>query len=85
VVVGSTAVAEDDALTQYAGNLAFVMNSVNWLAKKESKIGIPPQAPERRELRTTPAAMKMVFLITVLAMPLACILAGGFVWWMRRR
>ena len=90
VVVGSPSIASDNALGKtrqegYEGDRTFVMNSVNWLMKKESKLGIPPQRPDRRELSASPAALKAVFFITVLAMPLAAILGGGLVWWVRRR
>ncbi len=85
VVVGTTAVASDDALKQYEGNRIFVINCVGWLAKRESKLGIPPQRSERRELNTSPAAMKAVFFIAVVGMPLAGAFAGGIAWWIRRR
>jgi len=85
VLVGSVTAASDTAIKECAGNRAFALNCVNWLARKESKLGIPPQRPERHEIQASPAAMKAMFLITVVAMPLAAAVAGGTVWWVRRR
>ena len=85
VVLGATKVASDEALEQYAGNRLLVMNCVSWLARQETKLGIPPQEVDRRELNATPSALKAVFLITVIGMPLMGILCGGLVWWARRR
>ncbi len=85
VVVGSITVASDTAIREYAGNRTFALNCVGWLARKESKLGIPPQRPQRHELDSSPTAMRATFFITVLGMPLAAAIAGGLVWWIRRR
>lgn len=85
VAIGSTTIASDVNLDQYPANRVFLTNAVNWLAKKETKLGIPPVKPERNEMNATPATMKLIFLITVLLMPLAAIFAGLMVWWARRQ
>ncbi|HOQ61750.1 MAG TPA: hypothetical protein PKZ08_14085, partial [Vicinamibacterales bacterium] len=85
VVVGSTSIASDATLTQYEANRVFMMNAVNWLARKESKLGIPPSKPDRSELKAGPTGMKVILLITVVLMPLASIVTGLLVWWARRR
>ena len=84
VAVGSTTIAADVILKEYEANRVFLMNSVNWLAKKETKLGIPPSKPDRNELRAGPMGMKLILLITVVIMPLAAIFAGLLVWFARR-
>jgi hypothetical protein len=89
VVLGSTDAASDIAFSHpeagYEANRTLVMNCVNWLVNKETKLGIPPQKEERRELTAGPAAYKAIFFITVIGMPLAVAFAGGLVWWIRRK
>jgi hypothetical protein len=89
VVLGSTDAASDIAFGHpeagYEANRALVMNCVNWLVNKETKLGIPPQKADRREMTPGPGAFKAIFFITVLGMPLAVALIGGLVWWVRRK
>jgi len=85
VVLGSTKAASDDTLNSYVGNRMLLMNSINWLARKEMKLGIPPQFAGKRKLNASPTALNAVFYITFLGMPLLGALCGGFVWWLRRR
>ena len=89
VVLGSTDVASDIAFSHpeagYEANRTLVMNCVNWLANKETKLGIPPQKEDRREVTAGSAAFKAIFFITVIGMPLAVAFMGGLVWWARRK
>lgn len=85
VVVGSTTMAFDGYMDRYMGNRTFLMNAVNWLAEREERLGIPPRRGERRELAASPTALKTIFFIAVVAMPLAALACGGAVWWLRRR
>jgi len=89
VVLGSTDAASDIAFSHpeagYEANRTLVMNCVNWLTSKETKLGIPPQKTDRRELASGPATFKAIFFIAVIGMPLAVALMGGLVWWVRRK
>ena len=89
VVLGSCDTASDIAFSHpeagYEANRTLVMNCVNWLVNKETKLGIPPQRADRRELAAGPTAFKAIFFITVIGMPLTVALIGGLVWWTRRR
>jgi hypothetical protein len=85
VVIGSTTIAFDGYLRQYMGNRTFLMNAVNWLAEHETRIGIPPRRGDRRELAATPSAIRTVFFISVIAMPLTALACGIAIWFLRRR
>ena len=89
VVLGSTDAASDVAFSHpeagYDANRTLVMNCVNWLVNKETKLGIPPQKADRHDLAAGPAAFKAIFFITVLGMPLMAAMVGGLVWWTRRK
>ncbi len=68
-----------------AGNRALIMNTIAWLTAKESRLGIPPQRASERRLDGDPAVWRGVFYIAVLGMPLAAMLFGVGVWFLRRR
>jgi hypothetical protein len=89
VVLGAADAASDMAFSHpeagYEANRTLVMNCVNWLVNKETKLGIPPQIADRRELTIGAPAFKAIFFITVIGMPLAVAMIGGLVWWVRRK
>ena len=85
VVIGSAMVASDEAFNQYPGNRLLLMNCVNWLARKEMKLGIPAMRLDRHELNASPSALRAIFFIVVLGMPLVGVFCGCMVWWIRRR
>jgi ABC-type uncharacterized transport system involved in gliding motility auxiliary subunit len=57
---------------------------MNWLTSDEDLISIRPVEPEDRRLRVTGSAMRVIFLVSVIMLPLAVILSGVSVWWKRR-
>lgn len=83
-VMGSSAWSVNDVLN-FQGNLDFFVNAINWLAGKEEMITIRPKAPEQRKVQLTGGSVAAVFYGTVGFVPLAVLLAGGAVWWRRRR
>jgi len=85
VVLGSTSILDDGALTANQANRTFAMNCVNWLTERETHLGIPPQGAQRKELAVSPAMFRAIFFLTVLGMPLAAGFVGVWVWWARRR
>ena len=85
VLVGSPEMVMDQRMRKFMGNETFAMNCMNWLARREYKLGIPPTSVERPEMVMSEEAKKTVFYVTVVCMPLAAALAGGFVFWIRRR
>ncbi len=71
---------------EFSGNGNLFLNSVAWLNSDESTISIRPGAASSgKKLMMTPADVRLVFILTVLLIPLAVIGSGIGVWWFRRR
>lgn len=73
----------DDSIAN-AGNLTLALNAFNWLAQREEALGIPPRQVERVSLFLSREQLTLVFLLAVVAMPGAAIVAGIVVWRRRR-
>jgi ABC-type uncharacterized transport system involved in gliding motility auxiliary subunit len=61
-----------------------LLNSINWLGHKEQMISLRPRTPEQVKLELRADQISRIFRVTVFAMPLAAILLGLLVWWVRR-
>ncbi len=85
VILGATSILDDAALKANEANRTFALNCVNWLTERVTHLGIAPQRAQHRELAVSPALFRAIFLLTVLAMPLAAGFLGVWVWWARRR
>lgn len=82
VVVVGDADFLSNAVVGNGGNLDLGLNLVRWLAQDDALLDIPPRvAPDRRFELARPAAVALAVTFLV-AVPLACVLAG---WWVRRR
>ncbi len=57
---------------------------VNWLTSDEDLISIRPKEPEDRRLHVTGNAVRVMFLTSVVFLPLIVIVSGFSVWWKRR-
>ncbi len=57
---------------------------MNWLTSDEDLISIRPKQPEDRRLNVTGNAMRIMFLTSVIFLPLIVIFSGVSVWWKRR-
>jgi gliding motility-associatede transport system auxiliary component len=84
LVVGDSDFATN-ATIQSLGNLTLALNAVNWLAKQEASLGIPPRKPEQVQLFLSASQMRTIALISLLGLPGAAIVLGVAVWWRRRR
>lgn len=85
VVVANTDFIEPIALqSQQVANYDFFLNSVNWLSQTEDLISIRPQDNVDRSLHMSALETNLVFYTTALFLPLAILLLGGVVWWMKR-
>jgi ABC-type uncharacterized transport system involved in gliding motility auxiliary subunit len=74
-----------NASIENLGNLTLGLNAINWLAKREAVLGIPPREPEQVQLFLSAAQMRTVTLVSLLGLPGAAVLLGVAVWWRRRR
>ncbi len=83
VVFGNSAFASN-AQVPNVGNLNLVLNSANWLVKREEAIGIAPRSPEQVHLQLSASQMRSIFLLSILGLPLLAVALGVAVWWRRR-
>lgn len=85
VVTGDAQFADDTNISLY-GNSAFITNAVDWAAGQDNLINLSVNQPKQRVLvlrdRTQ---MNLIFLGSVVLLPLATIIAGVVVWINRRR
>ena len=84
VVLGNMDFATDDLLG-FQGNLDFFMGSVDWLLGEKQLISIRPKMPAFTRVFLTGQDVRMIFYGTVVALPLVVLVAGGFIWFRRRR
>ncbi len=82
VIVGSGHALSNQHLG-LLGNLDFGVNGVNWLTGDDSLISIQPKSRSDRSLEINLAVFVLANLF--LCLPVIFIIAGGFVWWRRRR
>ncbi|NSW58218.1 MAG: Gldg family protein [Armatimonadetes bacterium] len=66
-------------------NAAFALNAINWLVGNEKLISIPPKETETPYLTMVGAQKAIATVLTIFVVPGLVVLAGGFVWWRRRR
>jgi len=84
VVVGSSGWIANQILGAPVANRDLALNMMNWLTSDEDLISIRPKTPEDRRLRVTGSGMRVIFLTSVIFLPLIVILSGVSVWWKRR-
>ena len=84
VVVGSSGWMANSMMSAPVGNRDLALNMVNWLTSDEDLISIRPKEPEDRRLHVTGSAIRIIFLTSVVFLPLIVIVSGVSVWWKRR-
>lgn len=67
------------------GNHDLFRNSANWLAKKETQLGISAKPSDFRKAIITPVQMKVIFWVSIIGIPIIPAIIGSIVWWRRRR
>jgi ABC-type uncharacterized transport system involved in gliding motility auxiliary subunit len=82
-VIGDSDFATNEHFTS-GGNSDLFLNAVNWLAEEEQLISIRPKPFTFRRLLASKEALRFMRFSSVGLLPLAVLLAGGFVWWRRR-
>ncbi len=83
VVLGDSDFMADDFIASL-GNQALAVNAIAWLAAREEALGIQPRSVERVNLYLSFQQLLVIFLLTVVALPGAAIVAGVVVWLRRR-
>lgn len=84
VVVGSSNWMANNIMSAPIGNRDLALNMMNWLTSDTDLISIRPKEPEDRRLRVTGSAVRIMFMTSVIFLPLIVILSGVSVWWKRR-
>jgi ABC-type uncharacterized transport system involved in gliding motility auxiliary subunit len=85
VVFGDSDFASNNAADQGA-NAQLLVNSINWATADESLINLTAKTPTQRTIILTDAlTINLIFLIIVIILPLAVLVGGGVVWFIRRR
>lgn len=83
VLVGDS----DFASNGFVGNLGnemLFLNSINWLAEEESLIAIGPKSTQPRTVYLSRFQGTLILLVGVIIIPLALLVIGIIVWWLRR-
>ena len=84
VVVSNATFIQDNAITQDQQALDFVSGSVNWLLSREQMIGIAPKVPKTLTFSLDEKAMRNMWWLILVLMPLVPAVLGFGVWWQRR-
>jgi ABC-type uncharacterized transport system involved in gliding motility auxiliary subunit len=67
-----------------SGNGNFFLNVANWLTEEADLIAIQPKTQTPRTIQLTPSQGRLLFLVSVIVLPLAVLLLGVSVWIRRR-
>jgi ABC-type uncharacterized transport system involved in gliding motility auxiliary subunit len=67
-----------------ASNRDFLVNAVNWLSESEELISIRPKPPEDRSVFLSPTQSTLIWVSSIVLLPLVVLVAGASVWWSRR-
>ncbi len=67
-----------------SGNGNFFLNVANWLTEEADLIAIQPKTQTPRTIQLTPSQGRLLFLVSILGLPLAVLFFGISVWVRRR-
>ena len=84
VVFGSSFFATNN-FSRYAGNLDFYLNAISWAMEDESLISIRAKEPGVGKVELSQKASTVIFLVTVILIPLVIAIGGLGIWIIRRR
>jgi ABC-type uncharacterized transport system involved in gliding motility auxiliary subunit len=85
VVIGNGVFMLDDVIGMQ-GNRDFILNSAGWLQGQQNAITIRPQEEAQlQQIVLTPRQNNAIFTGTVVVVPALFLLAGGLIWWRRRK
>ncbi|KZE77837.1 ABC transporter [Paenibacillus elgii] len=85
VVLGGSTLFDDRVIAQQ-GNRDFALNTVGWLQEQQNQVTIRPREGDAIQTAMLTAGQgNMIFYGTVLVFPFLFLIAGGVVWWRRRK
>jgi len=85
IVIGNGIFLQDQYFAEQ-GNKDFTLNSAAWLQGEEAGLTIRPREEvQMQQVYLTARQSNVIFILTVVAIPLLFLLAGGWIWWRRRR
>lgn len=67
------------------GNLDLGLNAINWLAGDDDFITIQPRATQDAQILLSENIKLMLVIGFLFVLPLSLLLAGGLIWWRRRK
>ncbi|MCX5859288.1 MAG: Gldg family protein [Proteobacteria bacterium] len=74
-----------NSLFNFSGNSDLVLNVINWLSQEKDLIAIRPKGRAPSLVHLTPGQGRLIFLLSVVGLPLAILGFGLVIWWRRRR
>jgi ABC-type uncharacterized transport system involved in gliding motility auxiliary subunit len=83
VLIGDSDFASN-GFVKSLGNEVLFLNAVNWLAQEQSLIAIGPKSTEPRTVYLSRLQSTTILLVGVIVIPLALLVVGIVVWWVRR-
>lgn len=85
IVIGNGIFLQDQYFAEQ-GNKDFTLNSAAWLQGEEAGVTIRPREEvQMQQVYLTARQTNMIFILTVVAIPLLLLVAGGWIWWRRWR
>ena len=84
VVFGDSDFASNAQLTS-VGNPTLLLNALNWLVERENLLAIPAKKADQIQLNLTRRDLSTIYLIVLVALPLASLSVGVGVYLRRRR
>ena len=86
VVTGDSDLMTDQIVRACSGNIDFVLNSINWLSRKSTPLGISAKPLLADSIQIMkPEQMQAIALSTLFGLPYIALVIGGIVYWRRSR
>jgi hypothetical protein len=85
VVVAGTGQFLSNQYVGLLGNLDLGVNMINWLAGDEALITVQPRTRSDLSLELSRAGLALIGFGFLVVLPLAFLVAGGVIWWRRRK
>ncbi|MHC4870578.1 MAG: Gldg family protein [Planctomycetota bacterium] len=85
VVAGDADIASNLIFNE-AHNRAFLLSACHWLLDRDKyRIQIPERNDKDRSLRLNSYKQRIIFWVSLIAVPQLALLLGAFIWWLRKQ